>query len=245
MWHRQPASPEWREVWSDEFDGNSLDTTKWNAKNNTYVSYDQACITSRPENIMVSDGMLTLRARRETYKCGPTREYTVPYLDTIGKHSWAYGRFEVRAKSPNGPTNSRGLWPAFWLRPDDGGKGEIDVVELPGGSQYYQRATQAIFRDYAPTKQDVRNPWPIPGGYPGDGFHTYTTEWEPGVLRWYIDGIEVWRRDRTTTPWFDEVFTKPYNIRMNFQVGSWLGNPDTSTIFPADFVVDYVRVWQR
>jgi beta-glucanase (GH16 family) len=247
MRHRptgQLAPPEWREVWSDEFDGNSLDTTKWNAKNNTYVDYDQACITSRPENIMVSGGLLTLRARRETYTCGPTREYTVPYLDTIGKCSWAYGRFEVRAKSPNGPTNSRGLWPAFWLRPDDGGNGEIDVVELPGGNQYYKAATQGIFFEYEPpTKQDQR--WAFPSGYPGDGFHTYVTEWERNEIRWYIDGRLVWKRDPKTTPWFDKVFHKPYNLRLNFQVGGWLGNPDTSTVFPADFVVDYVRVWQR
>ena len=161
-----------------------------------------------------------------------------------GKAAFTYGRFEVRVKTPTGPTGSTGRWPAFWLRPDDGGNGEIDVTELPGGAAYYKAATQAIFLNYTPVKQDTRIPLPG-GGYPGDGFHTYTTEWDANSLKWYIDGKLVWTRDRSTTPWFEKAFTKPYNIRLNFQVGGWLGNPDSSTQFPADFVVDYVRVYQH
>ncbi|WP_406068308.1 family 16 glycosylhydrolase [Micromonospora sp. NBC_01638] len=236
--------PGWRLVWADEFDGPSVDLSRWNLRDNEGRSIDRGCNVDDADNTLVSGGVLTLRAQRETAVCSSqTRQYTQSYLDTIGKKSFQYGRFEMRAQSPNGPTDSRGLWPAFWLRPDDGGKGEIDVVELPGGSQYYHAATQAIFYDYTPVKQDQR--WDLPTGYPGDGFHTYTTEWEPGVIRWYIDGRQVWQRDRSTTPWFDEAFNKPYNLRLNFQVGGWLGDPDAATRFPADFRVDYVRVWQR
>jgi beta-glucanase (GH16 family) len=237
-----PPPDGWRLVWSDEFDGTALDTTKWNARAREHRDVDLACITNRPENVIVGGGTLTLRAQRETYDCGEVRPYTVGYLDTIRKHSWTYGRFEARIKSPNGPTNSTGLWPAFWLRPDDGGQGEIDVVELPGGSAWYRKATLAIFRDYVPTKQDTRVD--LPTGYPGDGFHTYATEWDATSMVWYIDGVEVWRRDATTTPWYG-VFNKPFNLRLNFQVGGWLGDPDASTVFPADFVVDFVRVYQR
>ncbi|TDB72351.1 glycoside hydrolase family 16 protein [Micromonospora sp. KC721] len=236
--------PGWRLVWSDEFDGPTLDRSKWNLRDNEGRDIDRGCNVDEPENTFVSGGVLTLRAQRETVTCGSqTREYTQSYLDTIGRHSFRYGRFEVRARSPNRPVGSRGLWPAFWLRPEDGGRGEIDVVELPGGSDWYQAATLAIFYDYSPVKQDVRYAFPV--GYPGDGFHTYTTEWEPDAIRWYVDGRLVWQRDRATTPWFDEVFHKPYNLRLNVQVGGWLGNPDPATRFPADFRVDYVRVWQR
>ncbi len=234
----------WRLVWSDEFDGPTIDRAKWNLRTNEGRDIDRGCNTDSPRNTFTSRGVLTLRALRETTRCSSqTRQYTQSYLDTIGKASFTYGRFEIRAKSPNGPTNSRGLWPAFWLRPDDGGKGEIDVVELPGGASYYRAATQAIFYDYTPVKQDQR--YTFATGHAGDGFHTYTTEWEPGALRWYIDGKQVYERNRKTTPWFDEAFNKPYNIRLNFQVGGWLGDPDTATTFPADFQVDYVRVWQR
>jgi len=238
-----PASP-WQLRWADEFSGTSLNTARWNARNNTYLSYDRACITSRTQNVQVANGLLNLRVQREKYTCGSQlRPYTSPYLDTIGKASFTYGRFVMRAKSPNGPTNSTGLWPAFWLRPDDGGDGELDVVELPGGAAYYRAATQAIFLNYSPVKQDNRYTFPV--GYPGDGFHVYTTEWEPGVMRWYIDGRLAWTRNRSTTPWFDQAFSRPFHLRLNFQVGGWLGDPTAATVFPATFQVDYVRVYQR
>ncbi|MER6596448.1 glycoside hydrolase family 16 protein, partial [Micromonospora purpureochromogenes] len=236
--------PGWRLVWSDEFDGAIVDRSKWNLRDDEGRDIDRGCNVDDPDNTFVAGGVLTLRAQRETAVCSSqTREYTQSYLDTIGRASFRYGRFEVRAQSPNGPTDSKGLWPAFWLRPDDGGRGEIDVVELPGGGAFHQAATLGIFYDYTPVKQDQR--YPFPTGYPGDGFHTYTTEWEPDAIRWYVDGRLVWQRDRATTPWFDEVFHKPYNLRLNFQVGGWLGDPDAATRFPADFRVDHVRVWQR
>jgi beta-glucanase (GH16 family) len=241
-----PAEPAgWKLVFSDEFTGTGIDRSKWNLRDEGR-DIDVGCNTSSPKNQFVSDGNLTIRALRENVVCNKqTRQYSQGYLDTIGKHSWTYGRFEMRAKSPNKPgAASKGLWPAFWLRPNDGGNGEIDVTELPGGDGWYTKSTAAIFYDYSPVKQDTRIALPG-GGYPGDGFHTYTTEWDANSLKWYIDGKLVWTRDKNTTPWYDKAFHKPYNLRLNFQVGGWLGNPDAATQFPADFVVDYVRVYQR
>jgi len=243
--------PAWRLVWADEFNGTAVDTKKWTAKPLTSVDYDRACITDRPKNVFVQGGELTIRVHKETFTCGSkTRNYTTGYLTSQGgKASFTYGKFEARIKSPNGPANSRGLWPAFWMRPDDGKNGEIDVTELPGGANYYKGTTAAIFRDYKPTKNDFR--YTFPSGHPGDGYHTYTTEWEPGVIRWYVDGKQIWRRDGTTTPWLEETFgadatyKRKFNLRLNFQVGGWLGDPDATTVLPADFRVDYVRVWQR
>jgi beta-glucanase (GH16 family) len=239
-----PAPAGWRPIWADEFNDHTIDKSKWNVRDGEGRDVDLGCNVDDPKNSFESGGRLTIRALNETTRCGSqTRPYTQAYLDTIGKASFTYGRFEMRAKSPNQKASSQGLWPAFWLRPDGGGNGEIDVVELPGGQDWYDKATLGIFWDYTPVKQDTRVA--LPSGYPGDGFHTYTTEWEPGVLRWYLDGKLVWQRDRNTTPWFDKAFSRPYNIRLNFQVGGWLGNPTGSTAFPADFAVDYVRVWQR
>ncbi|GAA2541798.1 hypothetical protein GCM10010435_06660 [Winogradskya consettensis] len=234
----------WKLVWGDEFDGGTLDRSKWNLRNGEGRDIDLGCNVDSPANTFVSGGMLTLRALRQSVACGSrTRQFTQSYLDTMGRASWQYGRFEIRAKSPTTATGSTGLWPAFWLRPDDGGNGEIDVTELPGGGAWYDKATASIFWDYTPVKQDVRIP--LPGGaLASDGFHTYATEWTADSLKWYIDDQLVWTRDRTTTPWFDQAFHKPYNIRLNTQVGGWLGTPDAATVFPADFVVDYVRVYQ-
>jgi beta-glucanase (GH16 family) len=240
-----PPSDGWKLVFSDDFEGGAIDRTKWNLRNNEGRDIDLGCNVSSPKNSFVGGGNLTIRALRETVQCGSkTRQYTQGYLDTIGRHAWTYGKFEIRAKSPNKPDSSRGLWPAFWLRPEDGGNGEIDVTELPGGKDWYSKSTAGIFFDYTPVKQDTRLALPG-GGYPGDGFHTYTTEWTKDSLKWYMDGKLLWTRDPGTTPWFDKVFHKPYNLRLNFQVGGWLGDPDASTSFPADFVVDYVKVYQR
>ena len=240
-----PPSDGWKLVWSDDFEGGAIDRSKWNIRNNEGRDIDLGCNTNSPKNSFVGGGNLTIRALRETVKCSSqTRQFSQGYLDTIGRHSWTYGKFEMRAKSPNKADNSKGLWPAFWLRPEDGGNGEIDVTELPGGKDWYGKSTAGIFYDYTPVKQDTRLALPG-GGYPGDGFHTYTTEWTKDSLKWYMDGKLLWTRDASTTPWFDKVFHKPYNIRLNFQVGGWLGNPDASTAFPADFVVDYVKVYQR
>ena len=246
----------WQLYWQDTFDGTALDTTKWNARPLTYVDFDKECITNRPDNVFVSGGNLTIRAKREDMSCwgAGTRHYTTAYLDTIGKANFTYGRFEARAKSPNGPANSKGLWPAFWMRrtsvstggdPYDS-NGEIDVTELPGGSSYYKASTVAIFRDYAPTKNDYR--YSFPGiTYPGDGFHIYAVEWEPGVLRFYVDNVLIWTRTPQTTSWFDDVFngSAQYHLRLTFHVGGWLGDPDSTTSFPADFQVDYVKVYKR
>jgi beta-glucanase (GH16 family) len=248
----------WRHVWQDNYDASSLDTSKWTARPLTYVDFDKACITDTPDNVFVSGGNLTIRARRQQLTCwgGGTRQYTTAYLDTIGKANFSYGRFETRAKSPNGAANSTGLWPAFWLRrtrvttgsdPNDG-NGELDVMELPGGNQYYRASTAAIFHDYGPppTKNDFR--YTLPGtSYPGDGFHVYAAEWEPGVIRFYVDGVLIWTRTPQTTPWFNDVFngSAQYHLRLTFHVGGWLGDPNASTTMPADFVVDYVRVYQR
>ena len=122
-----PVSGGYHLVWSDEF--NNLDTAKWNVRNNTWSNNEQSIDTSRPQNVFVSNGALTLRAIQQSYTAyGTTRGYTSGYLDTIGKESWQYGRIEMRAKLPV----AQGLWPAFWLR-NDVGLGELDIMEAIGG----------------------------------------------------------------------------------------------------------------
>ena len=178
--------PGWRLVWSDEFTGPTVDLKRWNLRDNEGRDIDRGCNVDDADNTFVADGVLTLRAQRENAVCSSqTRQYTQSYLDTNGKASFTYGAFETRAKSPNGPSTSTGLWPAFWMRPNDGGKGEIDVTELPGGRPITAPPPR---RSSTTTPRSNRTIGTFASGYPGDGFHAYRTEWEPGVLRWYIDG---------------------------------------------------------
>src|SRR4051794_14774544 len=240
-------------VWSDEFDGTSVDTTKWNVRNNWAAKNEIAIDTNRPANVVVSNGVLTIRSLREQRTVGSaTRQFTSGYLDTIGKQSWTYGRFSMRAQLATQQGTSKGIWPAFWMRPDDGGVGEIDIMEAIGSDATgteWNKTHQTIHHDYnvtVPAQENRPAPAFPAGASPSDGFHTYTVEWSPVSMTWSIDGAEVWRRDRTTTSWFDQAFARPFNIRLNQRVGgSWAGAPTTATVFPADYRVDWIRVHQR
>ena len=85
----------------------------------------------------------------------------------------------------------------------------------------------------------------FPSGSPSDGFHTYVVKWQRGSIRWYVDRKLTYMRSRVSTPWLDDAFNRPFFLRLNLAVGgSWPGEPDAATAFPADYAIDYVRVYQ-
>lgn len=248
----------WDLIWSDEFEGAAVDPSKWNVRNATTLSYDQAYITSRPANIAVHDSAVHIIAQREM---SGGRPFTTGYLDTIGKFSQRYGRFEMRAKLPTAPGTSRGLWPAFWLRPDNSanGDGEIDIMESYG--------TPTIRTDFDPTNRYQWTVWqseqagaakksgypwgqPPPGQPTLDaGFHVYAVEWTLTGMTFSLDGVTVGKFTPADTAWFDSSFSGPFHIRLNLQVGStYWGNPDPAhpelTVLPAEYVIDYIRVYR-
>ena len=153
---------------------------------------------------------------------------------------------------PTQAGSSKGLWPAFWLRPTAGGTGELDVLEAIGSdgttitSTEPSKVHQTIWYDYTGTHRREAATVTVPGELPSAGFHVYAAEWEPGAIRWYIDGRLTYSRTTATTPWLDSAFDKPFFLRLNLAVGGdWPGSPGSSTRFPASFDIDYVRVYQR
>ncbi len=251
----------WRQVWADEFDGSGLDSSRWKVENlSTYGdgNNELACLMNRPENLQVAGGALHLIARREAtpMRCGSSdtrfpggRHYTSAHVTTKGKAEWTYGRFEVRATLPTQAGSTKGLWPAFWLRPTAGGTGELDVLEAiggDGGGTEHTKVHQTIWYDYAGTYRHEPATVTVPNGPPSAGYHVYAAEWEPGAIRWYIDGQLTYSRTSATTPWLDSAFDKPFYLRLNLAVGgNWPGSPSPSTAFPASYDIDYVRVYQR
>jgi beta-glucanase (GH16 family) len=247
------TSVNWQLVWSDEFDGPSLDRSKWEWEvngrgggNNELQYY-----TDRPENTEVRDGKLVLTAREETFT-GPdgTRRYTSARIRSKDRGDWKYGRFEIRAKLPVG----QGIWPAIWMMPTDdvyGGwaaSGEIDIME------YLGQKPQEVFGTL-----HYGGPWPrnvhtgknyeLPDGRRFDeDFHVFALEWEEGEMRWYVDGVHY----QTQTEWrtegapFPAPFDQRFHFILNVAVGGNLpGSPDETTQFPQSMIVDYVRVYQR
>ena len=235
-----PAPSGYRLVFNEDF--NAIDRTKWNVRNNSWASNEESIVTSRSSNVFVSNGALTLRAINETYTVGSTtRQYTSGYLDTIGRGSWKYGRFEMRAKLPT----AQGMWPAFWLR-NNTTPGELDIMEAVGGrvNQTVQTVHQSTNGDMAKAGHEDT----LPSGTTAT-WHTYAVDRQPGYMKWYVDGRLVFSKTQSQLTWLDSSFNEPMNIRLNLQVGgsmpNWYGLPvKGAPLGQSDFVIDYVRVYQ-
>ena len=286
------SSNDWQLVWSDEFNGTSLNATKWTAVNNC-VPVNLACETDRPENVYLADGMLHLRSLRERYvgrnkwkgigdQFGPVtiytpgeflqRDFTAGRVETTA--SFTYGRFEILGRLPQG----HGTFFASWMQSRESpygrgvASGEIDIAEganinvtndgkvgidaqLPGpgwGVHHVVHMGYPFTNPFALTNLPVN---------PGESFHLYAAEWDTASIRFYVDDELV-----LTVPssdWFSHPegqeqpvdnphapFDVPFYLVISNTVGSWALEtwpdhevPDT-TMFPTEFVVDYVRVYE-
>ena len=245
-------SGEWKLVWSDEFDGKSLDYSKWEAEVNAFGGGNQELqmYTDRKENLRVENGHLVLEARKE--RCdiaGTVRDYSSARIRSKHRGDWKYGKFEVRAKLPAG----QGVWPAIWMLPTDevygtwALSGEIDIMEFKGQEPNVVLGTLHYGKKWPDNKYSSGQKKLLNGNFTDD-FHNYAIEWEEGVIRWYVDG-ELYQ---TQKEWnsgggkYPAPFDQRFHMILNLAIGgNFLGNPDASTPFPRQFLVDYVRVYQR
>ena len=240
-------------TWQDEFDAPSdsvVDATRWSFETGEpgRANGERQWYTDSASNASHDGaGNLVITARRENAtgrQCQHgTCEYTSARLITAGKFTQRYGRFEARMKMPRG----QGVWPAVWLlgadMPTQGwpDAGEIDVMENVG------KEPQTVYGT-------VHGP-----GYSGadgkagtrradaplaDAFHTYRVDWTPNRIVWFLDGVEYHRVTPSDLRGRDWVFDRPFYLLVNLAIGgTWPGNPDADTEFPARLLVDYVRVW--
>ncbi|HEY4959541.1 MAG TPA: glycoside hydrolase family 16 protein [Terriglobales bacterium] len=250
-----PATPSYQLVWADEFsgtDGSAPDATKWAIQtggggwgNNELESY-----TARPANVQVSGGNLVITAIKEDYTGadGIARHYTSARMQTKGLFSQQYGRFEARIKIPKG----QGMWPAFWMLGNNidtvpwPACGENDIMENIGKEP---SIVHASLHAGGYTGGEVSVPYTLTNGQSfADDFHIFATEWESQVIRFYVDGNLYATYTPASTPsgspWpFD---SQPFFMLLNLAVGGdWPGDPDATTQFPQQMLVDYVRVYQK
>ncbi|MBK7822186.1 MAG: glycoside hydrolase family 16 protein [Tessaracoccus sp.] len=243
--------------WRDEFDGTKVDTTKWRVRTGDYQSYDEAMIDGA--RVKVQGGTLrieTTRLAKPVVKAGRSRAFSTGFVDTTGKLTKRYGRWEVRAKLPQKRGVSRGLWPAIWLK-DVKTVGEIDLMESmgdphqhlkthPAGS--WQSAVHGLTKPGG-SKVKLQN-LVKPATYIADDWHTWAVEWTPSYIRVFLDGVKMWDIRSAEHPWLKDSFsTSGVDLRINTQVGSdWMGFTDPKrpeeTVLPATMQVDYVRYWE-
>jgi beta-glucanase (GH16 family) len=225
-------SGSWSLTFNDEFSGTSLDRTKWrsdyvdgvNGELQEYVDDDSH------NNYPESNGILSLVARKENYQ---GKNYTSGIITTQDRFYQKYGYLEIRAKMPS---NAMGLWPGFWTLPNPSGwPPEIDTIEWLG-----RQPTVAYMNIHYPNPIGESLGWYNTTDW-STGYHTYGTEWRSDAIIWYIDGVERKRFTDTT-----KIPSVAMFLVANLAVGgTWPHSPDSTTVFPAYFNIDYIRVWKH
>ncbi|MGW0811772.1 lectin [Streptomyces viridiviolaceus] len=240
-------------TFSDEFDGpagSAVDGTKWQTETGDNVNnHERQYYTAGNRNASLDgQGHLVITARRENpgnYQCWYGRcEYTSARLNTAGRFTTTYGRVEARMKIPRG----QGMWPAFWMLGNDIGQvgwpnsGEIDVMENVGFEPSTVHGT--LHGPGYSGSGGIGAGYTLPGGQAfADAFHTFAVDWSPNAITWSVDGTVYQRRTPADLGGRQWVFDKPFFLILNLAVGGyWPGDPDGSTVFPQQLLVDYVRV---
>ena len=243
-------------VWSDEFDGPTIDLSKWTFDVGTgdwgWGNGELENYTARSENVYIEDGSLVIQAKRENYNGSA---FTSARLKTKGRMAFTYGTLEARIKIPN---LADGLWPAFWLLGDNIGSqgwpkcGEIDILEMgmaeaiSAGVQN-KRHNSGAFWDY----QDNLANYALAVNAPADlndDYHLYKLEWTPDALTAYVDNVQCWAMTITDIESNSlEEFHRPMHILLNLAVGGQnfvqITDPGAITAsFPAKMYVDWVRI---
>lgn len=229
-------------VWEENFNGTKLDEKVWNFElgngcpnNCGWGNNEKEVYTDK--NHSLKEGNLIITINKDGDK------YTSSRITSAGKKEFQYGRMEARAKIPTG----KGIWPAFWMLGSNISKvgwpkcGEIDILEYVGrepSEVYTTLHTQDSHGNSVNSKKTkIKNI--------EQGFHIYAIDWTKDKIEFFVDGISVYQfqpdvKNEDTWP-----FNQPFYFILNTAVGGNFGGHDVDdSIFPQQFVIDYVRVYQ-
>lgn len=242
--------------WADEFDGRSLDMSKWRYDtvrnkagwHNNELQYYSA---NRPRNLRLEGGRLIIEARKDPqairgFADWGGQKYSSARILTKGKASFRYGFVEARAKVPCG----RGTWPAIWMLPDAATKwpegGEIDILEHIGvqPNVLHGNLHTGLFNHVKQTGRGAQKSLPTACS----AFHNYQLHWTPDAITIGVDD-RAYMRVRNDQPggvgaW---PFDQPFHLIVNLAIGGdWAGTKGIDdAALPEQFEVDYIRVWQE
>jgi beta-glucanase (GH16 family) len=206
----------WKLAFTEEFDGTSLNRSRWATYGSTYG--DENGVDWRDDEVLVGGGRLRIRMQRRSSEGKP---FTAGGL--INLRSQVYGRYEFRAKVPKG----KGIDSYATLWPDNGGDANATLIEILAPGPDSAHLTNGFGSGHGGRT--------VTGDF-SDAFHTYTIEWSPSRFRILFDGT-VWLSD-TRVP------KVPKALGFAVSCGDNLtGSPDASTPLPAFFEIDWVRVY--
>ena len=261
-----PGPTNWTLAWSDEFsgaNGAAPNPANWGYDlggggfgNNEWQYYTD----SRDNSALDGSGNLVITALTNTNPAnictaasptgpgGPCYATSARLL-SAGKQEFTHGRVEARLQIPKG----QGIWPAFWMLGNDifttnpwPASGEIDIMENIGKVGEQTKVYGTIHGPGYSGGSGIGQSYDVSPTVLADDFHVYAIEWEPTMIRWYLDGYNYFTAtDQMIPSGTDWVFNKPFFIIMNLAVGgNWPGYPDGTTVMPQTMKVDYVRVYQ-
>lgn len=265
---RPPVDGDWTPTFAEEFDTPSLDYSKWNIYGSSRIAgnygwnanHNQSRRTHfSKDSVILNDGQVLLRYQKKTgtlndAPTGQQTDYASGYLSTFGKWTQRYGYFESRMKLPTAP----GLWAACSLMPDrgkaagdlakrtsvtklpvDAGVGgcEFDLVDLLSrwGGYRFNMALRSTL-PHGEKAIAIKNAYVRPDK---EGYITTGLLWTPGAAVFYHNGKEVFRSENA------RVSDVQSYIRYDMVVGGYNNNLVDDRQLPADFRIDYIRVWQR
>ncbi len=232
------SSAQWVMIWNDEFDNSTLDNSKWvnDVGGNGWGNNEAQYYTAGNANLTIANGEATFTAKDEQFG---TNEYTSAKIISKNLFDVQYGKIEGRMKCPMG----KGLWPAFWMLGSNIDSvswpkcGEIDVMEHINnepkihGTAHWDNVGHQYLGGIINTDPTA--------------FHTYTITWDSTYIKWYMDDQLYYLLNITNGTNGTEEFHKEFYLILNLAVGgNWPGYPDGTTVFPAEFVVDYIRVYK-
>jgi beta-glucanase (GH16 family) len=229
-------------VWEENFNGKKLDEKVWNFElgngcpnNCGWGNNEKQLYTDK--NHTLKDGKLIINVTKNG------DAYTSTRITTAGKKEFQYGRMEARAKIPVG----KGIWPAFWMLGSNISKvgwpqsGEIDILEYVGRDPHQAYTTLHTQDSHGNSKNskktEIKNM--------EEGFHVYAIEWNADKIEFFVDDLSVYTfqpevKNEDTWP-----FNQPFFFILNVAVGGNFGGHDVDdTIFPQQFVIDYIRVYR-
>lgn len=260
-------------VWNDEFDTPMLDESKWamsrTPENGRFCYSNFQTGDPASSNLYNYKGALTVQALPRGYNgytgCDDRKPVWHAYsgsIETKGKASWKYGRFEARVRTASGD----GMWPALWMMPDYNPygwpkDGEIDWIENIGVKNYEGHGrmfTTVQLNTPGKNKQAWQATPPLVRDFDlGADFHTYAMEWEPGIMKFYFDGEYYGKIENWENKWYQEdgalrnetppgPFDKNFYFKINLAVnGGWGGVPEKKIGWHENkYQVDFVRVYQ-
>ena len=262
---KRATSDDWQLVWSDEFDVDGApDPDRWNLEEwpARKVNDEDQAYTSRQRNARVKDGHLVIEAHKEDFG---EASYTSARLQSEGKGDFLYGRFEVRAKLPQG----MGTWPAIWMLPSDPfryatlcgegtdwqgnadcdawpNSGEIDIMEHVGYQMGHVHGTVHNKAYYWATWEQRKGRVILDDV--DEAFHIYALEWTPERIDVFVDDTPYFTYVNEGNGWNAWPYDHPFHLIMNIAVGGMWGRSGggiDDSVFPQTMLVDYVRVYER